>query len=645
MSNDCKEEPCELPDELRKVVQELRNILKKDPKTLDLHCNGETTKLDTVYPYDLEGTIKEFAKKRNALTRENYQRVIGLAEIFEHMTKKYFQTDAAKETKMLVGEQTIQIICEELAEQLEPQLIPSDKAKVITSEGSLMTTYEKVVGDTIHLNLDKRDRNKFEGAKFIAISKREGDNQLLSTLKRIQEIPQDLLQFLFPMGRKKVKKFPDRNNWKFTTQGMDADHAKFVRAVSAYHHHQPYILQGCCGSGKSHALAELITTYVKNMPTVKIVVGSVNNVAVNSLMLKVAAKSQKIKMVRYVGSVHETLLPISLSLPGVKFLDQEASLKQFGNSHLYGTTVSKATKLMGPVGLKADLIILDEAASAYESATCALLQGFWDKSKTNVILAGDVYQLPGLALSGSAKALGIQISTMERLMNGDPTYSRRNRQQTSVPSISEFFTTYRGPTEITSLISNYYPVGLVAKPKPEKALKYLNMKNMPEGHVIFHHVEGKQKYYTNKNKSISNPDEEQLIMAYLRVLAKQNKANVQDIMIIPYYNKQNHSIKKAVRNMGLAVTETEDQEAILITSPIRSQGLEKPIVIVSLCQSGNRTLGNYLRDSRQALVALSRASSIMIVIGNKHLISQDAIWQNILEYEIDYNKVGKEFLR
>ena len=109
------------------------------------------------------------------------------------------------------------------------------------------------------------------------------------------------------------------------------------------------------------------------------------------------------------------------------------------------------------------------------------------------------------------------------------------------------------------------------------------------------------------------------------------------------YNKQINVISKALDRAGMPVAGSEDQDAVLVTSPIKAQGLERGIVLVSLVQSGNRKMGKYLQNPKQNLVALSRASSVLIVIGQKRLLSTDPTWQKVVKYEIEGEKTIKEF--
>ena len=80
-------------------------------------------------------------------------------------------------------------------------------------------------------------------------------------------------------------------------------------------------------------------------------------------------------------------------------------------------------------------------------------------------------------------------------------------------------------------------------------------------------------------------------------------------------------------------------------TPLRKLSSLVGIAIVSLVQAGRPTLGEFLRCPDQNLVALSRAYSLLIVIGDQDLISQEPVWKSITKYRIDMELKGQTFLK
>lgn len=161
-------------------------------------------------------------------------------------------------------------------------------------------------------------------------------------------------------------------------------------------------------------------------------------------------------------------------------------------------------------------------------------------------------------------------------------------------------------------------------------------------HII---LKGKISKYSNKCASISNDDEISIILDYLRVLIFQNKVEISDIVILTFYQKQCAAIKAALLRMDLEEEERIFFTNLLIASPRASQGIERGIAIVSLVQAGRPKLGEFLRCPDQNLVALSRAYSLLIVIGDQDLISQEPVWKSITKFRIDMELKGQTFLK
>ena len=636
----------ELAQKLKAVREYLEDLLAKDEKIMDINHDGKVTNLKSIYEGTFEDTIANYQASEGKLHTVNFAPVVGLQEICEHWQKKYFKVEKAKDTKMEVRGRHVEITCTELAEQVRMQFAPKDRVKITTTTGHAMTEYEGTIGDVILLTLKQSYDGQLEGGSLVSLCKKEGDAHIYSVLKNLNDIPDQLKNFLFPPMEPVSTRYKNREKWIYNTKDMNDEHRTFIHNVCKRHYHQPYVLQGCSGSGKSLALADLVITYLVNNPQAKIVIGSVNNAAVDSLLLKIISKCKQVKLVRPVAQQHRDGLPGPLAAPDVAMESMDDGLAVFRDRNIMGLTVSKATggRRSGGdyhTGIDADLIILDEAGSAGEYAAAGLIGGFINFSKTNVVLAGDIYQLPGLVMSPHAESLGMKVSTMERLLTENKGYMEKSKYRD--PPISIFKNSYRGPEVITQLISSFYPHDLMPRPNPEKVNKFVNLPHMPKGHIIYHPSNGVQNHYTNKHNSISNDDEVKIILNYINVLVNYLAVPPKSIMVIPYYNKQINVISKALDRAGMPVAGSEDQDAVLVTSPIKAQGLERGIVLVSLVQSGNRKMGKYLQNPKQNLVALSRASSVLIVIGQKRLLSTDPTWQKVVKYEIEGEKTIKEF--
>ena len=636
----------ELAKRLKAVREYFEEMQAKEAKVLEISHDGNVTSMKKLYEGNFEDTIDEYQKQKGKLNKENYVSVVELQEICEHLQKKYIKIGKAKNTKLMVKGRQVEIECTELAEQVSMQFAPNDRVKITTTTGSAQATYDGTIGNVVLMTLRKSHDGLLEGGILVSLCKKEGDAHIYGVLRNLNDMPEELLRYLFPPNQPRSEEYKKRINWIYGTKNMSKEHRDFIQKVCKRHYQQPIVLQGCCGSGKSHAIADLVLTYLVNDPQAKIVIGSVNNAAVDSLLLKILKKASDAKIVRPVALQHKGNLPEKLASPDVAMESMTDGMAIFPSRNIMGLTISKATdgrKVGGKyhMGIDADLIILDEAGTAGEYATAGFIGSFINYGKTNVVLAGDIYQNPGLVMSPHAETLGMKNSTMKRLLKENNGYKENSNDRN--PPVSVFNNCYRGPKVITDLISNFYNQKLVAIPNEEKVKKFVNLPHMPKGHIIYHPSNGVQKFYTNKHNSISNDAEARIVLSYINVLVNYLDVQPRDIMVIPYYNKQLKVVTKALERAGMPVAGSEDQNAILVTSPIKAQGLERGIVLVSLVQAGKRKMGKYLQNPNQNLVALSRASSLLIVTGQKELLNTDENWKKVTHYEIDGAATMKRF--
>ena len=630
---------------LAKDLQKVYQLMQGE----DLAINapkGEVVKFTELLAKPVKETLETFWRDRRGLNPENYASVVGLAELVQHIKTKHYLVKGGKQTQLMITGRHAQIKCREIYEQFGTKCTAGDLIKLATENGSCLAKFEYENAQTRTLLLEIRkssERGQLQG-KLVSLTNIQRDGQIHALLTKIKKFSGDLIRYLFPDGKKWVEEQVKRQSWVIDETDLKGKHLKFVQWLTKLRFGQPFVLQGCYGSGKSHALASLVKAYILNHPKCKIVIGSANNGAVDSLLLKILDKVPKAKVLRYTAQRHTATLPAKLATERVLCADLKEAINRFARgAQVLGATVCKYSTQEEVSEIKADLIILDEAASTTELSAALILHGFADLSKTNLVLAGDVYQMPGLVWSEESRALNHEISIMKRLMSGDRTYRKQN--QGAFPTILDLNESYRCPEPVTRILSDYYPDGVEPAPDPARARKYLNLPNLPKGHIIFHNVEGaKKSTYSNGQGSMANEIEANWITDYCRILVRQNGIPKKEILIISYYNKQKFMIKEKLAICGLPHTETEDEDAILILSPTCSQGLERPIVIISTVQTGFQVLGDHLRDDQQNLVALSRCSSLLIVLGNAGLLNQHPKWRPILKYTLRNQDIGRKFL-
>lgn len=62
------------------------------------------------------------------------------------------------------------------------------------------------------------------------------------------------------------------------------------------------------------------------------------------------------------------------------------------------------------------------------------------------------------------------------------------------------------------------------------------------------------------------------------------------------------------------------------------QGQEKKIMIISTVRTGKRALGDFLGNAQRFNVMITRAQSLLIVVGDPHLLRKDSNWKVFIKY-------------
>lgn len=146
----------------------------------------------------------------------------------------------------------------------------------------------------------------------------------------------------------------------------------------------------------------------------------------------------------------------------------------------------------------------------------------------------------------------------------------------------------------------------------------------------------------NESPSLRNHDEVNIVMKYVNLLVRELKIPKDDIGIISPYRGQIDSIKKRLVKEGLCPPDRLGQKGTA-TNSIRLgtvetfQGDERKIIILSMVRSQDFTNSLGFLDSRfhghqRFNVAVTRAKSLLIVVGDKRLLKRDKNWRTLIQY-------------
>lgn len=291
----------------------------------------------------------------------------------------------------------------------------------------------------------------------------------------------------------------------------------------------------------------------------------------------------------------------------IQRLNHQSLLELFNENVVFCTTASNA----GSDDIKQfqfDYVIIDEAAQLIEPICyLPLLRG------NRFVLSGDHLQLPPTIISKEASAKGLSKSFFEKLMH---TYQ----------SVSVLLNTqYRMHVDIAGFSSAYfYKSELLTDDKTNSRETSLSSESLfyPLKKAMFIDTAGAdyEETFIESRKSYINKGEGQVIQRL--VLALLNDGLLPDSIgiIVPY------------RTQAEFLTESINNENIEVSTVDSFQGREKECIIVGLTRSNASQKIGFLSEERRLNVALTRAKSKLIVIGDSSTLSNHQIFSELLTY-------------
>ncbi|XP_071932272.1 probable RNA helicase SDE3 isoform X2 [Coffea arabica] len=275
-------------------------------------------------------------------------------------------------------------------------------------------------------------------------------------------------------------------------------------------------------------------------------------------------------------------------------------------------------------------IFLDEAGQVSEPETMVPMSNLCQR-ETTVVLAGDPKQLGPVVFSRNAMTYGLGKSYLERLFecncysHGDPNF------------ITKLVSNYRCHPAILQLPSKLFYEGelLACKEDTSSAKSWLGILPRGEFPILFVGIQGCDER-EGYNPSWFNRIEASKVVNLIIKLRALPDLREGDIGVITPYRQQ---VVKIIN-----VLESEDIFGIKVGSVEQFQGQEKEVIIISTVRSTSRhnehdktfSLG-FLSNPRRFNVALTRAKSLLVIVGNPHIISKDFYWHKLLWYCKDNN--------
>ncbi|TRY87279.1 hypothetical protein DNTS_028207 [Danionella cerebrum] len=398
----------------------------------------------------------------------------------------------------------------------------------------------------------------------------------------------------------------------------------------------PYLLFGPPGTGKTVTIVEAIKQVQTNLPNACILACAPSNSAADQLCEKLITSqhvdARKIYRI-YASSRNPIDIPESLkkcsNLEGEIFIyPRKEDLMSY---KIVVCTLVTAGRLVSG-GFSVDHfshIFVDEAGHAVEPELIISVAGLLNAQTGQLVLAGDSKQLGPILRSPLAIKYGLGISFLERLMTQNDLYRKDDGEfdQRYVPN--ELF--YDGELQACAdiIVSNQYCMW-----------EHLPKKGFP---VIFHGVPGKDEREAN-SPSFFNVFEINIIVDYLKkLLLTQGKKGIsrispKEIGIIAPYRKQVEKIRRAIKTTDGLHNHMNIGE-LKVGSVEEFQGQERKVIMVSAVRSSAQHLVldetfniGFLKNEKRFNVAVTRAKSLLIIVGNPNILRTDESWGRFIDF-------------
>ena len=272
------------------------------------------------------------------------------------------------------------------------------------------------------------------------------------------------------------------------------------------------------------------------------------------------------------------------------------------------TCASAASTIIA--SLRFNSVIIDEAGQCTEmDALCPIVLG-----AQHVTLCGDDKQLGPVVGSPRAKEAGFEISMFSRLAKCRTPAVMLNVQHRMHPAISAFISSEFYAGAVTDAVST---AGLarvdVTFPWPcaDKPIFFLHKKPL----------EGELKGGRG-GKSTYNPLEADAVADCVLSLIRQGAA-ASEIGVISMYDAQRAAILDRLASLA--------ETSVVVANVDAYQGQERPFIVLSLARSNVGGSIGHVGDARRINVALSRAKSGLIIVGDALTVCKHShIWQRCL---------------
>jgi ATP-dependent RNA/DNA helicase IGHMBP2 len=255
-----------------------------------------------------------------------------------------------------------------------------------------------------------------------------------------------------------------------------------------------------------------------------------------------------------------------------------------------------------------DVLVIDEAAQALEPGCWVAIL----KTK-KLILAGDHQQLPPTIKNQKSSNNGLENTLFQKLILKYPEASIMLETQ------------YRSNEKIMAFSSDYFYNGkLLAAESVKHSL--LSKSTLP---IRFIDTAGSGFDEKEDGSSYTNPGEAEFLLRYINeyLINNEIRSNIAISIISPY-----RSQIQLIESLLPGFQELEKRKNYVQANSVDSfQGQESDIVLISLVRSNAKGEIGFLADIRRMNVALTRAKTMLVVMGDSATIAQHKFYDAFVQ--------------
>eukprot|EP00090_Calanus_glacialis_P008453 TRINITY_DN16803_c0_g1_i1.p1 TRINITY_DN16803_c0_g1~~TRINITY_DN16803_c0_g1_i1.p1 ORF type:complete len:987 (-),score=378.79 TRINITY_DN16803_c0_g1_i1:278-3136(-) len=402
----------------------------------------------------------------------------------------------------------------------------------------------------------------------------------------------------------------------------------------------PYLVFGPPGTGKTVTIVEAIKQVAKVSPSCHMLACAPSNTAADLLTERLVQHINKRDIIRLhassrvVAAIPGSVKDVSNVREGKFFYPL---LEQLVKYKVIVTTLVTAGRLVSAQFPQDHFthVFIDESGQATEPESVIAMAGLIS-TKGQVVMAGDPKQLGPVIRSSVGVKHGLNISLLERLMAME-LYSKEYDKR----CITKLVKNFRSHKELLTIPKAlYYDNELDACADERMAESCLQFPGLTEDArkkkvpLVFHGVIG-QDLKEETSPSFFNIEEIVIVLDYIRQILemRENKVLPKEIGVITPYRRQVQKIRNKLKKEGY--------QDVMVGSTEEFQGQERRVIIVSTVRSSPEYVTTdsqyklgFLANPKRFNVAITRAKSLLIIIGNPHILSQDPDWRTLLDFSL-----------